>query len=71
MSSEYYIARAAEAHAEACVTQLQKVRERCLRSEAVWRAMAERVAATEALRRSRYATDKAVPVEPLLARALT
>jgi hypothetical protein len=64
VSLDYYLARAAEAHAEANAAALQNVRERCLRSEAVWRAMAERVAATEAMRRSRYSTDEepAVPM---------
>ncbi len=54
MSEEYYRARAAEARAEAEAAALPRVRERCLRSEAVWLEMAERVADTEERRRSRH-----------------
>lgn len=50
MSVEYYLARAAEARAEAQAAKLTNVRERSLRCESVWKAMAKRVAETEAMR---------------------
>lgn len=53
MSLDHCLARAAEAHAEAEATKLQNVRDRCLRSEAIWREMAARVEQTDAMRRSR------------------
>jgi hypothetical protein len=40
---EFYLARAAEARADAESAKLDNVRERCLRSEAAWSAMAARV----------------------------
>jgi hypothetical protein len=39
---EFYLARAAEARADADAAKLDNVRERCLRSEAAWAAMAAR-----------------------------
>lgn len=51
MSVDYYLARAADARAEADAATLTNVRERCLRCEAVWKGMAARVAETEAMRR--------------------
>ena len=39
---EFYAARAAEARSDAERATLDNVRERCLRSEAAWAAMAER-----------------------------
>ena len=39
---EYYLARAAEARAEAQAATLDNVRQRCLRSEAAWMGMADR-----------------------------
>lgn len=53
MSIDHCLARAAEAHAEAEATKLKNVRDRCLRSEAVWREMAARVERRDGLRRSR------------------
>ena len=40
---DFYLARAAEARADADATTLANVRERCLRSEAAWLDMAARV----------------------------
>jgi hypothetical protein len=42
--------RAADAHAQAELAELENVRERCLRSEAVWKEMAARAERTEQLR---------------------
>jgi hypothetical protein len=39
---DFYAARAAEARADADAATLDNVRERCLRSEAAWSAMAAR-----------------------------
>ena len=52
ITSDYYLARAAECALEAQQTGLANVRERCLRSEAAWRAMAARVASSEAKRQT-------------------
>lgn len=40
---DFYLARAAEARADAESATLDNVRERCLRSEAAWTEMANRV----------------------------
>lgn len=57
MSVEYYLARAADARAEADATPLANVREQYLRCEVVWNGMAARVAETEAMRRRNNAPD--------------
>ena len=57
-----YLARAAEARAEAESATLDNVRERCLRSEAAWNEMASRAARTEKARAQR-AAERAVAAE--------
>ena len=47
---ENYLARAADARAAADAANLDNVRERCLRSEAAWAAMAARAERTEKMR---------------------
>lgn len=47
---EFYRARAAQARAEADSATLEHVRERCLRSEAAWTALADRAARTAQMR---------------------
>ena len=47
---ETYLARAAQARAEADAAPLDNVRERCLRSEAAWAEMAARAKRTEEMR---------------------
>ncbi|HWI89536.1 MAG TPA: hypothetical protein VNS11_09910 [Sphingomicrobium sp.] len=47
---ELFRTRAAEAHAEADAATLEHVRERCLRSEAAWQALADRAERSERLR---------------------
>jgi hypothetical protein len=47
---ETYLARAAQARADAESATLDNVRERCLRSEAAWAEMAERAKRTEEMR---------------------
>ena len=47
---QFYRARADQARAEADAATLSHVRERCLRSEAAWEALATRAARAEAMR---------------------
>lgn len=58
VTSDFYLARAAECAREAGETKLDNVRDRCLRSEAAWRTMAERLLRSEASR-SRQEAEKA------------
>ena len=55
---EFYLARASEAKRDADAATLANVRDRCLRSEAAWRSMAERAERTEKLR-AKSEADKA------------
>jgi hypothetical protein len=57
-----YLANAAIARAEADAAVLDNVRERCLRSEAAWIAMATRAQETEDLRARRLAEIAVVAV---------
>lgn len=54
---ELYLARAAESALAAKQTDLANVRERCLRSESVWRAMADRLTDVEKMK-ERNAQEK-------------
>jgi hypothetical protein len=47
---EFFRARAAQAHADAEAATLDHVRERCLRSEAAWSALAHKAERSERLR---------------------
>lgn len=47
---ETFITRAADARAEADAATLDNVRDRCLRAEAAWTAMADRAARNETMR---------------------
>ena len=49
-TSDFYLARAAECAAEAQAATLDNVRERCLRSEAAWQMMADRLKRAEKMR---------------------
>ena len=49
-TSEYYLARADENARDAENATLDNVRDRCRRSEAAWRLMADRVVRGEAMR---------------------
>lgn len=55
---DFYLTRAEESAKAASDTKLSNVRERCLRSEAAWRTMAERLMRTEA-KKQQDAADKA------------
>jgi hypothetical protein len=50
---QFYLARAAQARADADVATLDNVRDRCLRAEDAWTRMAERAARTEEMRKDR------------------
>lgn len=52
---EFYMARAAQARAEADAATLDNVRERCLRAVAAWTEMADRATRTEQMRAAREA----------------
>jgi hypothetical protein len=54
---EFYLARAAEAMADANNATLDNVRDRCLRSAAAWEAMAARAHRTDTFR-ARHAAEK-------------
>ena len=47
---DFFVARAEQAHAEAEAATLDHVRERCLRSEAAWSALADKARRSERLR---------------------
>ncbi|TNE42405.1 MAG: hypothetical protein EP321_01305 [Sphingomonadales bacterium] len=47
VTAEFYLARAAESAKAAEETDLANVRERCLRAEAAWQALANRLIAIE------------------------
>ena len=55
---DFYLARAAEARADAAAATLANVRDRCLRAEAAWTAMADRAGRND-LAREKQARDKA------------
>ena len=60
---ELFLARAEEARAEAEAATLDNVRERCLRSEAAWRHMADRAERTEQMRADHLAAKAAASGE--------
>lgn len=60
---DFYLARAAQARADADASTLDNVRDRCLRSEAAWSMLADRAARTEQMR-SALVVAKAAAAEP-------
>ncbi|GLT02515.1 hypothetical protein GCM10007897_39280 [Sphingobium jiangsuense] len=58
-TSDFYIARAAQSGREAQETDLVNVRERCLRAQAAWQILANRVLKSEADRRTQAAEKAA------------
>lgn len=54
-NSDFYLARAADCQREAGEAKLSNVRDRCRRSEAAWRKMAERVLHAETTRAQQVA----------------
>lgn len=61
-TSDFYLARAADSARDAQNTDLENVRERCLRAEAAWLAMADRLLRSED-ERKRAAVEKAERIE--------
>jgi hypothetical protein len=61
-NQQIYLARAAEARAEADVASLTNVRDRCLRAEAAWLGMAARAERTDRLR-AQHDAEKAAALE--------
>jgi hypothetical protein len=61
-TSDFYLARAADSARDALNTDLANVRERCLRAESAWLAMADRLLRSEE-ERKRQATEKAERIE--------
>jgi hypothetical protein len=57
---DLYLARADEAASEASHATLDNVRDRCLRSEAAWRDMADRQTRIEQLRQEKIASGESV-----------
>ncbi|WP_062344262.1 hypothetical protein [Novosphingobium sp. CCH12-A3] len=57
-NSEFYLARAAQSAKEASEAILDNVRDRCLRSEKAWQAMADQLLCSEASRK-KQADEKA------------
>lgn len=63
---ETFAARAADARADADAATLDNVRDRCLRAEAAWMAMAERAAYNETMRATLLAKKAADAAEAAL-----
>jgi hypothetical protein len=61
-TSDFYLARAAESALHAETTQLSNVRDRWLRAETAWRAMADKVVKSET-ERAELARVKALRVD--------
>ena len=59
LTSDFYLARAAECAREAETTVLANVRERCLRSQEAWLSMANRLRKGEVMR-EQAVTEKAL-----------
>ena len=68
---EFYLARAAEARADADAATLDNVRDRCLRSEAAWSQMAARAERGEKMREKLIAEKAANAAELANERAET
>lgn len=63
-ASDFYLARADQDARDALACGLDNVRERYLRSEAAWRAMAARVIHSETMRDQAAAEKSAPPTLP-------
>jgi hypothetical protein len=60
---DLYLQRAAEARSDADAASLENVRERCLRAEAAWQAMADRADRTDRMRATLEAHKAAAAAE--------
>jgi hypothetical protein len=61
-TSDFYRTRAAESARDAQEAVLDNVRERCLRAEAAWLAMADRLTYAEKMR-DKHAAEKAAQIQ--------
>jgi hypothetical protein len=61
LTSEFYLARAEDSAREAANATLDNVRDRCRRSEAAWRQMADRLIRSDVMRDT-LAAEKAARV---------
>lgn len=61
-TSDFYLARAAESALQAETTKLSNVRDRWLRAETAWRAMADKVVKSET-ERAELAREKALRID--------
>ncbi|MEO5774521.1 MAG: hypothetical protein ABIQ32_10450 [Sphingomicrobium sp.] len=59
---QFYLARAAQANADAEAATLDNVRDRCRRSEEAWNLLAERAARTEKMRGGSSQASHTTPV---------
>jgi hypothetical protein len=66
---DLYLQRAAEARSDADAASLENVRERCLRAEAAWQAMADRADRTDRMRATLEAHKAAAAAEAEAAEA--
>ena len=66
-NQDFYLARAAEARADAESATLDNVRDRCRRSEAAWMQMADRVERGERMREKLLAEKAAAQQTPGMA----
>ncbi|MBN8830661.1 MAG: hypothetical protein J0G94_08555 [Sphingomonadales bacterium] len=60
-TTDYYLVQANENARAAAAAELPNVKERCLRAEAAWRAMAERAARMDQRRKQDAEAKQAVP----------
>lgn len=60
--SLFYLARVDQARAEAEAATLDHVRDRCVRSEAAWQALASRAQRAEAMREKLAADSRTEPL---------
>jgi hypothetical protein len=61
---DFYTAQAAKCGAEAAATDLTNVRERCLRSQAAWLAMADRIRRADVMRSDLAAVKALKELDP-------
>lgn len=66
VTSQFYLARAAECARDAEAALLDNVRDRYRRSEAAWRAMADRLTRAEVVRAEETARKAGEQVEAML-----
>jgi hypothetical protein len=63
-TTDHYLVQANENARAAAAAELPNVKERCLRAEAAWRAMAERTARMDLKRKQDAAAKELLPLEP-------